>query len=148
MKTQQFSVEEYATDHTCKKIIFLQLASSSKLQEQSQGAAERFSRLDFRKSTVTLCLCFLHCMSFGQRLGCNLMPYSIITKMDFTDTKYPSEAPQPASPSAVIDETNGYDNNFQKPSAFPSQQRMAQQDSTKQNVTALHSVQGTRCARV
>lgn len=74
-------------------------------------------------------------------------------KIDFTDTKYASKARYPASPSAVIDETKGYDKNFQKPSAFPSQQRsrsqwVAQQDSTKQNVTALHSVQGTRCARV
>lgn len=80
MKTQQFSVEEYATDYSHKKILLLQLPSSSKLQKQSQGAAGRFSVLDFGKSTVTLRLCFLHCMSFGERLDCNLMPYSIITK--------------------------------------------------------------------
>lgn len=96
MKTQQFSVEEYATDHTCKKILFLQLPSSSKLQEQSQGAAGRFSRLDFGKSTVILCLCFLHCMSFGERLGCNLMPYSIITKLiSQTPNILPRHAIQP-----------------------------------------------------
>lgn len=65
---------------TRKKILFLQLPSSSKLQEQSQGTAGRFSKLDFGKSTVTLCLCFLYCMSFGERLSCNLMPYSIVTK--------------------------------------------------------------------